>query len=68
MSPTSSWIWKSLLLSAAITLVACVGFYLFLRIHQELEIPTSRSWQIGLVVFLTSAVFTLIYFRSRANY
>jgi len=67
MSPTSSWIWKSLLLSAVIALVAYLGFYLFLRIHQELEIQPSRSWEFGVIVFLISAIFTLIYFRTRAD-
>ena len=67
MSPTSSWIWKSLLLSAVIALVAYLGFYLFLHIHQELEIQPSRSWQLGAVVFIVSAIFTLIYFRTRAD-
>ena len=67
MSPTSSWIWKSLLISAVIALVAWVGSYLFLRIHQELEIQPSRSWQLGAIVFVISAIFTLIYFRTRAD-
>jgi len=67
MGPTGSWIWKSLLISAAVALVACIGFYLFLRIHQELEIQPSRSWQLGVVVFILSAIFSLIYFRMRAN-
>ena len=67
MSPTRSWIWKSLLLSAVIALVAYVGFYLFLRIHQELEIQPSRSWQFGVIVFVVSAIFTLIYFRTGAD-
>jgi len=67
MGPTGSWIWKSLLISAAVALVACTGFYLFLRIHQELDIQPSRSWQLGVVVFILSAIFSLIYFRMRAN-
>jgi hypothetical protein len=66
MSPANSWIWKSLLLSAAIGIVACAGFYLFLRAHQELEIQPSRCWQIGLVAFILSAIFSLIYSRMRA--
>lgn len=67
MSPASSWIWKSLLLSAAIALVAYLGFYLFLRIHQELEIQPGRAWQLGVVVFILSLIFSLIYFRLRAE-
>jgi hypothetical protein len=67
MRPTVSWIWKSLWLSAAIALVACLGFYLFLRIHQELEIQPSRCWQIGVVAFIVSVIFSLIYFRPRAD-
>jgi hypothetical protein len=54
------------LLSAAIALLACVGFYLFLRIHQELQIQPSCSWEFGAVVFIVSAIFALIYFRMRA--
>lgn len=67
MSPAAAWIWKSLLLSAAIALVASLGFYLFLRAHQELEIQPSRCWQFGLLVFVLSAIFSLIYFRMRAE-
>jgi hypothetical protein len=67
MSPTSSWIWKSLLLSAAIAVMASLGFYLFLRAHQELEVQPSRYWQIGILAFILSAIFSLIYFRMRAE-
>ncbi len=67
MNPTASWIWKSLLLSSAIALAVSFGFYLFLRIHQELEIQPSRCWQLGVVAFVASAIFSLIYFRMRAE-
>jgi hypothetical protein len=67
MSLAKSWIWKSLLLSAAIAVAASLGFYLFLRAHQELEVQPSRCWQIGILAFVLSAIFSLIYFRMRAE-
>ncbi|HKV92017.1 MAG TPA: hypothetical protein VJW20_05675 [Candidatus Angelobacter sp.] len=67
MSQNSSWLWKSLLVSAAVALVTCAGFYLFFRIHQELEIQPARAWQFGVGAFLISAVVTIIYFRMRAE-
>ena len=67
MASTTSWIWKSLLLSAAAGLAVSVASYLFLRAHQELEIQPSRCWQIGLLAFVASAIFSLIYSRMRAE-
>ena len=66
MANTGSSIGKSLLLSAAIALAASLGFYLFVRAHQELEIQPSRWWQIVVVVFVLSTIFAVIYFRMRA--
>jgi hypothetical protein len=67
MPRTASWIWKSLLLGAAVALVVSLAFYLFVRAHQELEIQPSRCWQIGALAFVISAIFGLIYFRMRAE-
>jgi hypothetical protein len=67
MSPTGARIAKSLLLSAVIALAVALGFYLFVRAHQELEIQPARWWQIGIVAFVVSAIFSFIYFRMRAE-
>ncbi|HET9840045.1 MAG TPA: hypothetical protein VFR84_17595 [Candidatus Angelobacter sp.] len=67
MSTAGARIAKSLLLSAAIALVAALGFYLFVRAHQELEIQPSRWWQVGVVVFVITAIFSLVYSRMRAE-
>ena len=58
---------KSLVISAAIALVTCLGFYLFFRIHQELDIAPSYAWRLGALAFLVSAISTMIYFRMRAD-
>ncbi|HKD80289.1 MAG TPA: hypothetical protein VKH81_11395 [Candidatus Angelobacter sp.] len=67
MSQGGSWLWKSIAISVAVALVTCLGFYLFFRIHQELEIPPARAWQLGVGAFLITAVVTIIYFRMRAD-
>lgn len=67
MSGNNSWLRKSLLISVAVALITGVGFYLFFRIHQELEIQPSRAWQLGVGAFLLSAIVTIIYFRMRAE-
>jgi len=67
MSNGNSWLRKSLLISAAIAVVIGVGFYLFFRIHQELEIQPARAWQLAVGAFLLSAIVTIIYFRMRAD-
>jgi len=67
MSNGNSWLRKSLLISAAIAVVTGVGFYLFFRIHQELEIQPARAWQLAVGAFLLSAIVTIIYFRMRAD-
>jgi hypothetical protein len=58
---------RSLLISAVIALVIGVGFYLFFRIHQELNIPPAYAWGLGLAAFVLSAIVTIIYFRTRAG-
>lgn len=58
---------RSLLISAAIALVIGVGFHLFFRIHQELNIPPAYAWWLGLIAFILSAIATMIYFRMRAE-
>ncbi len=67
MSQNDSWLRKSLLISAGVAVVTGVGFYLFFRVHQELEIQPSRAWQLGVGAFLLTAVVTMIYFRMRAE-
>ena len=67
MSQSGGWLWKSLVISAAVAAVTCVGFYLFFRIHQELDIPPMRALQLGLGAFFLSAVAAIIYFRTRTE-
>jgi hypothetical protein len=67
MSQPRSWIWKSLLLSAAFALAIWLGCYLFFRIHQELEVQPSRCWRIGVVAFFLGAISNALYFRMRAE-
>lgn len=67
MSQGGSWLWKSISISVAVALITCLGFYLFFRIHQELEVPPARAWQFGAGAFLITAVVTIIYFRMRAE-
>lgn len=58
---------KSLGISTAIALVTSVGFYLFFRIHQELYITPAYAWRLGAIIFLVSAISTMIYFRMRTD-
>ena len=58
---------KSLLISAAIALVIWVGFYLFFKIHQELDIQPAYAWRLGTIAFVLSLIVTMIYFRMRAE-
>lgn len=58
---------KSLAISAVIALVTCIGFYLFFRIHQELDIPPAYAGWLGLIAFLLSAIAATIYFRTRTE-
>ena len=58
---------RSLLISAVVALVIGVGFYLFFRIHQELNIPPAYAWGLGLIAFIISAIAAMIYFRMRAE-
>lgn len=67
MSQTSSWIWKSLLVSAVIALAAGAGFYLFFQAHRELDVQPAFAWRLCGVTFLLSAIVTMIYFRMRTG-
>lgn len=58
---------RSLLISAVVALVTGVGFYLFFRIHQELNIPPAYAWGLGLIAFVVSAIAAMIYFRMRTE-
>jgi predicted tellurium resistance membrane protein TerC len=64
---TGSWIAKSVLISAGIALVIWVGFYLFFRIHQEIDIAPAYAWRLAVIVFILSAITAMIYFRMRAG-
>lgn len=67
MSNSGSWVAKSLLISAAIALAIWVGFYLFFRIHQELDIQPAYAWRLGTIAFVASLIGALIYFRTRTG-
>jgi len=67
VSKAGSWIAKSLLISAAIALAISMGLYMFLKIHQELEIRPAYAWALGAVVFLLSTIATMIYFNMRTE-
>lgn len=67
MSNMRPWIAKSIGISAAIAVAASAGFYLFFKIHQELYIAPSYAWRLGAIVFLVSAISTMVYFRMRTN-
>lgn len=67
MSNKSSWMAKSLLISATVALAIWVGFYLFFKIHQELDIQPAYAWRLGIIAFILSGIATMIYFRMRAE-
>ena len=67
MSQTTSLIWKSLLVSVVIALLACAGFYVFFQAHRELDIQPGFAWRLAGLAFLLSAIVTMIYFRMRAG-
>ena len=58
---------KSLLISVAAALAVWVGFYLFFKIHQELDIEPAYAWRLGIIAFILSAIAIMIYFRMRAE-
>ena len=55
MSNRTSWMAKSLLISAAVALAVWAGFYLFFKIHQELDIQPAYAWRLGIIAFILSA-------------
>lgn len=67
VSTTGSWIAKSLAISAVIALVTGGGFYMFFRVHQELDIQPSYAFKLGAIAFVLSAIIAMIYFRSRTG-
>ena len=67
MSNTGSWITKSLAISSVIGLMTWAGFYLFFRVHQELDIQPAYAFKLGAIAFVLSAIGALIYFRNRAG-
>lgn len=67
MSNAGSWIAKSLAVSAVIGLLTWAGFYLFFRVHQELDVQPAYAFKLGAIAFVLSAIVAMIYFRSRAG-
>ena len=67
VSTTGSWIAKSLAIGAGIALVTGGGFYMFFRVHQELDIQPSYGFKLGAIAFALSAIVAMIYFRNRSG-
>jgi len=67
VSNTGSWIAKSLAVSSAIGLLTWAGFYLFFRVHQELDIQPAYAFKLGAIAFVLIAIGAAIYFRNRAS-
>jgi len=67
VSTTGSWIAKSLAIGAVIALLTGGGFYMFFRVHQELDIRPAYAFKLGAIAFVLSAIGALIYFRNRAG-
>lgn len=67
MSGTQPLVTRALLISAVIAAVIGVGFYLFFRIHQELDFPPAYAWGLGLIAFVVSIVAMSAYFRNRTG-
>lgn len=67
MNQSSSWVWKSLLVGAAVGLIVCGGFYVFFKAHQELDVQPAFAWRLGGLSFLLSVIATMIYLRMRAG-
>jgi multidrug transporter EmrE-like cation transporter len=67
VSNTGSWIAKSLAISSVIGLLTWAGFYLFFRVHQELDIQPAYAFKLGVIAFVLSAIVAMIYFRNRAG-
>ena len=67
MSSSPSWMAKSLAIGAVMALVAWIGFYLFFRIHQELDIQPAHAWKLGGIAFILGTLIAAIYFRTRGE-
>ena len=67
MSDTQPLMTRALLISAVIAVVIGVGFYLFFRIHQELDFPPVYAWGLGVIAFVVSIVAMSAYFRNRTG-
>ena len=65
VSNTGPWIAKSLAISAVIALLTGAGFYMFFRVHQELDIQPAYAFKLGAIAFVLSAIVAMIYFRTR---
>jgi len=67
VSNTGSWLAKSLAISAGIGLLTWVGFYLFFRVHQELDVQPAYAFKLGAIAFVLSAIVAMIWFRTRTG-
>lgn len=67
MSTTGSWIARSLAISTVIALLTGGGFYMFFRVHQELDIQPAYAFKLAAIAFVLSAIVAMIYFRNRAG-
>jgi multidrug transporter EmrE-like cation transporter len=67
VSNTGSWIARSLAISSVIGLLTWVGFYLFFKVHQELDIQPAYAFKLGVIAFVLSAIVAMIYFRNRTG-
>jgi hypothetical protein len=63
MTKTGAWLLKSLLTGVALGLATFVVFYVFLLIHEEVGVQPSSAYRLALLVFFTSTILALIYFR-----
>jgi hypothetical protein len=63
VSNTGPGMTRALLISAVIG----VGFYLFFRVHQELDFPPAYAWGLGLIAFVVSLIAMIAYSRNRSG-
>ena len=63
MSKTGAWLLKSLLTGVALGLATFAVFYVFLLVHQEVGVQPGSAIRLAVIVFVTSTILALIYFR-----
>ncbi len=67
MSKTSAWLLKSFLTGIALGLATFAVFYVFLFVHQEVGVAPGSAVRLALLVFATSTILALIYFRLKSE-